>query len=204
LILVIDSSSAACTVALIGPGGEVAASRDEHIGRGHAERLAPMIADLLGGHVPTQILVGVGPGSFTGIRVGLAAAQGMAIGWDVQLLGFDSLALVAASVDPPVEEEIAVAIHGGHGELFVRAFDRKLAPLGPVQSLTPDVAAAEIEADLVVGSAAEALVEARGHGRSITLFPSAAQVLRLPKALRTLEPRPAYARAPDAKPSVAA
>jgi hypothetical protein len=73
-----------------------------------------------------------------------------------------------------------------------------------VQSLTPDVAAAEIEADLVVGSAAEALVEARGHGRAVTLFPSAAQVLRQPKAQRTLEPRPAYARAPDAKPSVAA
>ena len=204
MILAIDSSSAACTVALIGPGGEVAASRDEQIGRGHAERLAPMIAELLGGHVPTQILVGVGPGSFTGIRVGLAAAQGMAIGWDVQLLGFDSLALVAASFEPKAEQNIAVAINGGHGELFVRTFDRKLAPLGQVRSLTPDMAAAAIDTDLVVGSAAEALVEARGRGRAVTLFPSAAHVLRLPKALRTLDPRPAYARAPDAKPSVAA
>jgi tRNA threonylcarbamoyl adenosine modification protein YeaZ len=77
MILAIDTSSAACTVALF-KQGECVASHDEVIGRGHSERLVPSIAELLRGRVPDGILVGVGPGSFTGIRVGIAAAHGMA------------------------------------------------------------------------------------------------------------------------------
>ena len=205
MILAIDSSSAACTVALLSHGGKVVASLEEQLGRGHAERLAPMVAELLGGHVPTQILVGVGPGSFTGIRVGLAAAQGMAIGWEVALAGVDSLALTAAALDPPVDEPVAVAITGGHGELFVRTYDgASLLPLDEIASLTPQTAASTISARIVVGSGAEALVAARGTGEGLAIFPSAARVLRLPKALRSLDPKPAYARAPDARPKVAA
>ena len=68
-----------------GADGTIVASRDEVIGRGHAERLVPMIEEMLDGHVPARILVGVGPGSFTGLRVGIAAAHGMAIGWSIPL-----------------------------------------------------------------------------------------------------------------------
>ena len=78
MILAIDTSSAACSAALLGEDGSVAACADEIIGRGHAERLAPMIAEMLDGRIPSSILVGVGPGSFTGIRVGIAAAHGLA------------------------------------------------------------------------------------------------------------------------------
>jgi tRNA threonylcarbamoyl adenosine modification protein YeaZ len=205
MILAIDSSSAACTVALLTSGGELHAALDERIGRGHAERLAPMIDELLAGHVPTRILVGIGPGSFTGIRVGLAAAQGLSIGWGVELHGVDSLALMAASSDRRTDEPVAVAINGGHGELFVRTFDgRSLEPLDGIRSLTPDAAAEQITAPLVVGSGAEALVSARGHGAAFDVFPSAARVLELPEALRSMDPKPAYARAPDARPKVAA
>ena len=56
-------------------------ARDEVIGRGHAERLVPMIDELMAGRAATRIIVGVGPGSFTGIRVAIAAAHGLAIGW---------------------------------------------------------------------------------------------------------------------------
>ena len=70
--------------------GTIVASRDELIGRGHAERLVPMIEEMLDGHVPARILVGVGPGSFTGLRVGIAAAHGMAIGWSIPLSGMNS------------------------------------------------------------------------------------------------------------------
>ena len=205
MILAIDSSSAACTVALLTTGGEVHASIDERIDRGHAERLAPMIEQLLGGHIPTQILVGIGPGSFTGIRVGLATAQGLSIGWEVDLRGVDSLALLAASSDRRTDQPVAVAINGGHGELFVRTFDgRTLQPLDDVRSLKPGDAATAITASLVVGSGAAALVDARGHGDVDDIVPSASRVLSLPEDLRSLDPKPAYARAPDAKPKVAA
>jgi tRNA threonylcarbamoyl adenosine modification protein YeaZ len=203
MILAIDSASAACTAALLSADGEVLAERHEEIGRGHAERLMPMVADLLGDHIPSQILVGVGPGSFTGLRVAIAAAHGMAIGWAVPLCGFDSLALVAASADG--DGPIGVAMLGGHGEWFVAQYDRPgFAVRQTVTSMTPGDAARAIDADLVVGSAAAALVELRGHGEARAILPRATHVLALPPALRSLEPRPVYARAPDARPSVAA
>ena len=116
MILTIDTSTPACTAALIGPDGTVHAQRDEIIGRGHAERLVPLIAEMIEGHVPTRIIVGTGPGSFTGLRIGIAAAHGLAIGWEVPLAGMSSLALVAAGA--PGEGPVAVAVAGGHGELF--------------------------------------------------------------------------------------
>ena len=203
MILAIDSSSAACTAALLTTDGEVVAERHEELGRGHAERLVPMIAELIHGHVPTQLLVGVGPGSFTGLRVALAAAHGMAIGWSGPLTGFDSLALAAAGA--PGDGPVGVAMLGGHGEWFVAQYERpSLEPIVTVQSLAPAAAARAIDAPLVVGSAAEELVALRGHGEALALLPRAAHALRLPLALRSLDPRPVYARAPDAKPLAAA
>jgi tRNA threonylcarbamoyl adenosine modification protein YeaZ len=203
MILAIDSASAACTAALLTSDGAVVAERHEVLGRGHAERLMPMVADLLGAHVPTQILVGVGPGSFTGLRVAIAAAHGMAIGWSVPLSGFDSLALVAASA--PGVGPVGVAMLGGHGQWFVAQYDRPgFALLVPVTSMAPEDAARAITAPLVVGSAAEALVARRGSGEAVDLLPRATRTLSLSLPLRTLDPRPVYARAPDAKPAVAA
>jgi tRNA threonylcarbamoyl adenosine modification protein YeaZ len=202
MILAIDSASAACTAALLSADGTVLAERHEVLGRGHAERLMPMVADLLGRHVPTQILVGVGPGSFTGLRVAIAAAHGMAIGWSVPLCGFDSLALVAASA--AADGPVGVAMLGGHGEWFVAEYDRRLQVVQPVASMTPDDAVRAIRAALVVGSAAAALVARRGSGEAVEMLPRATRALALPLALRSLDPRPAYARAPDARPAAAA
>jgi len=203
LILAFDTSTAACTAALLEPDGTVIASRDEVIGRGHAERLVPMIDEMLDGHVPSRILVGVGPGSFTGLRVGIAAAHGMAIGWRVPLAGMNSLALLAATA-PAGEGKVAAALSGGHGELFVQTFDRKkLSATGPVLSLTPPAAAMKVDAPLVVGTGAEALLEARHFGEALPLLPSASRALALPELLRMLECKPIYARAPDARPKAA-
>src|SRR3954470_804761 len=94
MILAFDTSSAACTAALFDGSGECVARKDERIGRGHSERLVPMLDELLDGCRADRILVGVGPGSFTGIRVGIAAAHGLAIGWDAELSGMSSLALL--------------------------------------------------------------------------------------------------------------
>jgi tRNA threonylcarbamoyladenosine biosynthesis protein TsaB len=203
LILAFDTSTAACTAALLESDGTIVSSRDEVIGRGHAERLVPMIEEMLDGHVPARIIVGVGPGSFTGLRVGIAAAHGMAIGWKVPLSGMNSLALLAASA-PPGEGKVAAAMAGGHGELFVQTFDRKkLTATGPILSLSPPAAAMKVDAPMIVGSGAEALLEARHSGEAIPLLPSASRTLDLPELLRTLECKPIYARAPDARPKAA-
>jgi tRNA threonylcarbamoyl adenosine modification protein YeaZ len=203
MILALDTSSAACTAALFDGHGQCLAHKDELIGRGHSERLVPMLDELLNGQPADEIFVGVGPGSFTGIRVAIAAAYGLSIGWGAKLHGMSSLALIAAGAD--AEGEIAVAVIGGHGELFVQQFDAgTAAPTSDLRNLRPPEAAAATNASLVLGSGARQLVDARGRGEAREAWPSARQALRIPEALRRLPPKPTYARAPDARPLVAA
>jgi len=200
MLLVIDSATAACSVALFGADGAVLVSAHEVVSRGHAERLLPMIETLLAGRQPSAILVDCGPGSFTGVRVGLAAAQGLAIGWGVPVSGYSSMALIAAASG---EREATVALIGGHGELFVQDYGGDpIAPLGELRSLSPEAAAAAFPEALVFGSGAQALVEARGQGEARDALPRAADAWSLPPALRNLPPRPIYGRGPDAKPMI--
>lgn len=197
MILAFDTSSAACTAALFEDDGCIARS-DELIGRGHAERLVPMIAELLDGRRADQIFVGVGPGSFTGIRVAIAAAHGLAIGWGAGLKGMSSLALLAAGAVGG--GEVAAAVIGGHGELFVQQFDAMTSePISELRNLAPAEAARFATAPIVVGSGAARLIEERGWGEARDALPSAANALNLPSHLRDLAPKPVYARAPDAR-----
>ena len=195
--LVIETATAACSVALI-EGGAVIDERHELVGRGHAERLVPMIAELADEGRATLILVDCGPGSFTGVRVGLAAARALALGWSADVRGFSSLALIAAGIeaDGPV---IATAITGGHGEIFVQRHGSDLQPIDEMVSLTPDVAAQRIGEHRIFGSGAAALVAARGRGEACEAWPRAADAVRLPPALAALAPSPLYGRAPDAR-----
>jgi tRNA threonylcarbamoyladenosine biosynthesis protein TsaB len=196
-ILVIDTSTAACSAALLADGAVVAGAH-EVVGRGHAERLVPMIADLIGpGGRADAILVDCGPGSFTGVRVGLAAARAVGLGWSVPVSGFSSLALLAAMAGQ--NEAVGVAIPGGHGELFFQSFTPSLEPLSDLRSMTPPNAAAAMPERIVIGPGAAALVEARGWGEARDLLPDARAATLLPAGLKALPPTPIYGRAPDAK-----
>jgi tRNA threonylcarbamoyl adenosine modification protein YeaZ len=198
IILVIETATAACSVALL-DGDRVLAARHELVGRGHAERLVPMIGEVLaeaGMERAALIQVDCGPGSFTGIRVGLAAARALSLAWGVPVAGFSALALIAATA----KEDVGVAIAGGHGELFVQRFAQApLAPVDALRSLRPETAALEITDRLVLGSGAAALVSVRGHGQSEEAYPDAVEARRLPATLANLPPTPLYGRPPDAK-----
>jgi tRNA threonylcarbamoyl adenosine modification protein YeaZ len=160
-----------------------------------------MIAGLMEGRRADRIVVGVGPGSFTGIRVAIAAAHGLAIGWGAELVGMSSLALLAAGAGSA--GEVAAAVTGGHGELFVQQFDG-LEPISELSNLAPADAARSLTAPMVVGSGAKLLVGERGWGEPLETWPSASNALRLPASQRSLAPRPIYARAPDARVAEAA
>lgn len=198
--LVIETATGACSVALIEHGAVIAHAHEE-VGRGHAERLIPMIAALPDKGRAAEILVDCGPGSFTGVRVGLAAARALGLAWGAEVRGYSSLALIAAGADWNDIDTLAVAIDGGHGQLFVQRFAKEpMKPLSDLASLIPDDAARLVSDDRVVGNAAATLVGARGRGQAIAAGLDAARVVDLPASLRALAAVPIYGRAPDAKP----
>ncbi|TCQ09465.1 tRNA (adenosine(37)-N6)-threonylcarbamoyltransferase complex dimerization subunit type 1 TsaB [Sphingomonas sp. PP-CC-3A-396] len=204
--LVIETSTTACSVALI-EDGAVLARAHEVVGRGHAERLIPMTAELPNGGRADRILVDCGPGSFTGVRVGIAAARGLALGWGAEIAGFSSLPLIAAAgFADRLTDDIAVIMEGGHGEVFMQAFAADLSPRSDMVSLKPAAALAALAGRRAVGNGVRwlAALDAQFEG-SFDLteaLPDAASAILLPASLTALAPSPIYGRAPDAKPSV--
>lgn len=197
--LVIDTATAACSVALI-EGGRVLDRRHETVGRGHAERLVPMIAELADSGRAGHILVDVGPGSFTGIRVGIAAARGLALGWGASVAGYSSAALIAAAaIADGIAAPLAVVLEGGHGELFMQGYLAPLAADGALRSLPPMEALHALAGRPAVGSGVRWLTPLDTGLAAHEALPDAARAILLPEALTSLPARPLYGRAPDAK-----
>lgn len=140
LLLAISTSSPALSIALVA-GLQVLASRHESIGRGHAEALVPGIAALLEAQpLPQAILVDIGPGSYTGIRIGIAAARALGLAWRVPVHGVSALALVAAqafAADPGLADVLAI-IDAGRGQPVGGIVTRDFAmPVAMVQGPAP-------------------------------------------------------------------
>jgi tRNA threonylcarbamoyladenosine biosynthesis protein TsaB len=199
--LAIECATEACSVALFEDEKPVA--HDHRVlGRGHAERLVPMIAALPDRGRADRILVSLGPGSFTGVRIGLATARALGYAWRAQVAGYPTLALIAAMMQAEQPgEPVGVCTTGGHGEWFVQPFGSEGLPEAEVRSLPPDEAVRAIGAPLVGGTQAEALVARRGNGRAFPLHPEARFALHIPAPLLSADPRPIYGRPPDARPS---
>lgn len=120
-ILGLDTTGAYCTAALCDEA-RVLAYKSEHIGRGHAERLAPMVAEILAEAELTardvdKIAVCTGPGSFTGLRVALAFAKGFALPRKLPVVGLPSLAIWAAQHDPEGRKKTVSIADVRRGEL---------------------------------------------------------------------------------------
>jgi len=206
-ILAFDAAGAACSAALW-RDGRIAAHRRLPMARGHAEALMPLILDVLaaggtGFADLGEVAVGVGPGSFTGIRIALAAARGIALAAGLPLHGVDSFSAVAAALPDGVlgSRALLVAIDSKREALFGQYFDAALTPLGEALVLPPAALLARRPALplLIAGDAAGLLPAVPGarlvEGDQPVDAAAIARLAAAGKALRA--PRPLYLRAPD-------
>jgi tRNA threonylcarbamoyladenosine biosynthesis protein TsaB len=182
---------------------------------GHAERLMPMIAALLAeagvsGRDLRRIAVTLGPGTFTGVRTGIAVARGLALASGAEIVGTTSLAAIAAGLagDPP-GARIAIAVDARKGDVFLQLFETPRLALGQPLLLPLATAAAHLAGHRwrIVGSAAPALAK---HATTLgcdvvetqdTAEPDAVSLLMLAQTLAPLtSATPLYIRPPDALP----
>ncbi len=195
--LVLDCVGTACSVALF-DGSSLIDEGHVELGRGHAERLVPMIAALLGNGRADTIAFNAGPGSFTGVRIGLSVARALAMAWDAELIGYSAMDLVAARARADgLLFPLCVVLHGGHGEFFTQNFDAAVRAEGPVASLSPEAVARASSGRHAVGNGvgAPSLVLLGLTGSDIAT--RAADFILLPKS-SLVAPLPQYGRAPDA------
>jgi len=220
-LLAIDTALEACAAAVFdSERGGIIASESLPMKRGHAEALMPLVARVMDeAHAEfaelARIVVTVGPGSFTGLRVGISAARGIALASNRPAIGLSTLAAYAAPhVAADETTAIVAAIDARHGQVYFQVFGgggRTLVPprVAPIRDA---VRAAMASPTLIVGSAAEAVRAEWPAGEPPPLLvnaqpaPDIAWIARLGAAAAATDvpPRPLYLQAPDAKPQDAA
>lgn len=192
------------SVALLDDGDLVAACHLPMV-KGHAEALVPAISQLLapaGGRPEpcAHVVVEIGPGSFTGLRVGLAAARALALAWGARLSGVRSTLLVAADARSAGHRgSLLVALAAPRGQVWLEGFDPSGSSTEPPQSVSPvDAAVLGGRFDMVAGTAVDLLTPG-----AVALPPRAAAVAGLAKG-DLGEAEILYVRAPDAREGLAA
>ncbi len=178
-ILAFDTCFDACSVC-VARGAEVLASARERFETGHAERLVPMIDEVMARADVSfadldRLAVTVGPGTFTGTRIGIAAARGLALTSGIAMVGVSSLAVMAEGAARELGrrsagEDLVVAVDARRGEVYAQAFGKGGGEETSPPLLLPIAEAAQLgrsSAVLFVGSGAAAVAEAASQiGRS--------------------------------------
>lgn len=223
LCLAFDTAGQDCSVAVArtdGQSSDVLARRTERIGRGHAEALMPMIEAVLAEtdvalNDIAKLAVTTGPGSFTGVRVGLAAARGLALALDIPAIGVGSLDALARPLAAAAQNgTLVAALDARRNALYAQAQDlRSGARLIGACAIAPEALAQRLamaEQPLILtGSGAPILAEALNAMPQRPAFdiagaavnPEIDDVVALAlTAPSSATPVPLYARAPDAKP----
>jgi tRNA threonylcarbamoyladenosine biosynthesis protein TsaB len=213
-LLALDTALAACSVALV-EDDRVLAAQSVVMGRGQAEALMPMVRDCMAAArldfaALDLLAVTVGPGSFTGLRTGIAAARGLALALGRPLVGVTTLEVLAHGAVPAEQGgcTILAAIDAHRGELYVQPFAADLSPLAPpsARAVADALGIAPAGPIHLVGSGAA--LAAAGDSARCTLSsrppdPDVAVVARLAlrrwRTGRSEAVAPLYLRAPDAK-----
>ena len=211
LILAIETSGDACA-ALIRDGEHECARIVEQLGRGHAERIVPMCGEAVDAasvewRALTDIAVAVGPGSFAGVRAGVAAARGFALSLGVRAHGVTTLEAIAGDAEVTGTSEIVAVLPGPRGQAFAQVF--RGGPITDARFGAPAELARSLqwsEGAVFAGPGAPAFAEAVGATDRVArdASPDVGAIARLALArIARGEHRPAepfYLRGADAKP----
>ncbi len=212
VMLVLDTSLEGCSAALF-VGAELLASRFEVMERGHAERLPVIVADICRetGFSPkalSRVAVTRGPGTFTGVRIGLSYAKGLGLARNIPVIGIDTLTATAVPHAGAAKPLLIAHTAGGTGKIYTATYDgHSLLTLRMPALLTPREATQDLTDGMVVGTGAEAVIAANPalavaigrHLPDAALF--GAYALDLPPTDHPADPL--YLREADAKPSAA-
>jgi tRNA threonylcarbamoyladenosine biosynthesis protein TsaB len=218
LILAIDTALDACTAGILDTdAGKLIARESKPMKRGHAEALMPLIARLMKDSGIAfagldRIAVTTGPGSFTGLRVGLSAARGIALAASKPVVGVTTLTAYAAPiVSQNPEQPVISAIDARHDQVYFQVVSGNGAPLvRPRLGLIDEaLGGSQFGTPYLVGNAAQILADRWSadapppFGVDPQPAPDITWVAWLGAAVSpdTAPARPFYLRAPDAKPA---
>jgi tRNA threonylcarbamoyladenosine biosynthesis protein TsaB len=224
-LLAIDTALAACSAAVLDTAhrtlnGGIIGSESLPMVRGHAEALIPLLDRVMKASELTfadldRVVVTTGPGSFTGLRVGIAAARGLGLAIEIPVIGVSTLSAYAAPyLDVDNKYPVVAAIDARHAHVYLEVFTPSgrtfIAPrLAP---LSEAVRAASETAARIVGSAAQAIADGLPAAGPVPVTvdnrdaPDIAWVAQIGAVVpeTSAPPKPQYLQAPDAQPQNAA
>lgn len=219
IVLAVDTALSACSATIYdAERGHILASYIDYMDKGHAEALPPMVERTVANskisfNQVDRIAVTNGPGTFTGVRIGMSFAHGLGLALDRPIVAVSTLVALAANLESNVQKwPVATAIAARNDKVYFQIFSHNLLPQSPAQLCTQVEAAAQLPADtLVIGSGSLGILNSNSGKNIVALdnvqccSPNSSVFAKLAAMMPAsmTPPQAVFLRQSDARPSIA-